>query len=67
MQFSFRVTRSIGFEIEATLSSLFLEVCGRSLFVSLERPRWAIHGRVSRSPCGSLTGEVFVCGLAVSF
>jgi hypothetical protein len=68
MLFEFRVTPRIGFEIEAKLNSLFVEVFGRSVFLSLERPRWAVHGRASRVPTtGQFTGEVFVCGLSVSF
>jgi len=68
VQISFHITPRIGFSIEATATSLYIEALGRALHLQLERPRWAAHGHAYRVPStGQLTGEVFVCGLSVSF
>jgi len=67
MQLAFKLCPKIGFEIEVCMSGLFIEVGTRSVHLSLERPRWTFQNTTYRTSNGTLTGELFVLGLAVSY
>lgn len=67
MQLAFKLCPKVGFEIEVSLTSLFVEVGTRSVFFSLERPHWAIHSNTYRKDSGARAGELFICGLSITY
>jgi len=68
MKFSVWLSRSLGLEVEVSLTGVSIEIGSLlRVFIQGSRPLLEVGHRASRMDDGTLTGEVFICGLTVSY